>query len=59
MEKVLYWETTEVASVRRCQKHPPCPTKLKPVSSKMDPPMAKAKPISNHTSTIVGIMHLR
>lgn len=49
---------TEVASVRRCHKCPPRPTELKPVSSKMDPPQAKAKSMSNHNSSS-GIMHSR
>ena len=34
-----------VASVRRCEKLPPCLIEPVPASSKMDPPLAKAKPM--------------
>lgn len=53
VERLLYQGTTEVASVRRCQKHPPRPTQLKPVSCK-----TYLGNISNHNSTS-GITHLR
>jgi len=36
-----------VASVRNCEKLPPCLIKPVPASSKMDPSLAKAKPISD------------
>ena len=42
---------TGVASVRSCEKLPPCLIKPVPAGSKMDPPLAKAKPISNGGST--------
>ena len=40
-------EAIGVASVRSCQKLPPCLTELVPAGSKMDPPLAQAKPISS------------
>ena len=43
-------EATGVASVRRCQKLPLCPIEPMPAGSKMDPPLAKAEPISNDGS---------
>jgi len=49
---------TGVASVRSCQKLPLCLIEPVPVSSKMDPPLAKAKPVSNDGSTS-GITYLR
>ena len=49
---------TGVASVRRCQKLPPCWTEPVPAGSKMDPPLAKAEPISNIGSISV-ITYLR
>jgi len=49
---------TEVASVRSCQKFPPCPIERVPAGSKMDPPLAKAKPISDDGSISV-ITYLR
>jgi len=36
-----------MASVRSCQKFPPCLMEPVPAGSKMDPQLAKAKPISN------------
>jgi len=38
---------TGVASVRSCEKLPPCLIKPVPAGSKTDPPLAKAKTISN------------
>jgi len=49
---------TGVASVRSCEKLPPCLIKPVPASSKMDPPLAKAKPISDGGSAS-GITQLR
>ena len=43
----------EVASVRRYKKLPPCLTKPVPASSKTDPLLAKAKPISDSGSASV------
>jgi len=40
-----------VASVSSCEKLPPCLIKPVPDGSKMDPPLPKAKPISNGGST--------
>jgi len=48
----------EVASMRRCEKLPPCLIKPVPAGSKTDPPLAKSKPISNGGSTSV-ITYLR
>ena len=50
--------TTRVASVRRCQKLPPCLIEPMPASSKTDPLLAKAEPISNSGSAS-GITYLR
>jgi len=36
-----------VASVRSCEKLPPCLIKPVPAGSEMDPPLAKAKPVSD------------
>jgi len=47
-----------VASVRSCEKLPPSLIKPMPPGSKMDPPLAKAKPISNGGSASV-IVYLR
>jgi len=47
-----------VASVRSCEKLPPCPIKPVPACSKTDPPLAKAKPVSNGGSVSV-ITYLR
>lgn len=47
-----------VASVRTFPKFPPCPTQPMPASSKMDPELAKAEPISDAGSPS-GIMYLR
>ena len=47
-----------VASVRSCEKLPPSLLKPALAASKTDPPLAKAKPISNGGSTSV-IMYLR
>jgi len=47
-----------VASVRSCKKLHPYLIKPVSVSSKMDPPLAKAKPISDGGSTSV-ITYLR
>jgi len=47
-----------VASVRSCQKLPQCLIKPVPAGSKMDPPLAKAKPISDGGSAS-GITYLR
>jgi len=46
-----------VASVRSCEKFPPCLIKPVPASSKMDPLLPKAKPTSNggRTSSITYI----
>jgi len=55
MNQHLYWGCGKVlvagglqgvASVRSCQKLPLCPTDPVPASSKMDPLLAKAEPIS-------------
>jgi len=40
-----------VASVRRCQKLPPCLIEPMPAGSKTDPLLAKAEPISDGGST--------
>jgi len=42
-----------VASVRSCEKLPPCLIEPVPAGSKMDPLLAKAKPISDGGSTSV------
>jgi len=47
-----------VASVRSCEKLPPCLIKPVPAGSKTDPPLAKAKPLSNGGSAS-GITYLR
>ena len=47
-----------VASVRRCQKLPPCSVDPVPASSKKDPSVAKAEPISDAAS-ISLITYLR
>ncbi|KAK4831883.1 hypothetical protein QYF61_020030 [Mycteria americana] len=47
-----------VASVRRCQKFPPCLIEPMPAGSKTNPPLAKAEPISNGGSISV-ITYLR
>jgi len=47
-----------VASVRSCHKLPPCLTEPVADGSKMDPPLAKSKPISNSGSASV-ITYLR
>jgi len=47
-----------VVSVRSCQKLPPCLIKPVPAGSKTDPPLAKAKPISDGGSAS-GITYLR
>jgi len=44
--------------VRSCEKLSPCLTESVPAGSKTDPPLAKAKPISDGGSTAV-IMYLR
>jgi len=44
--------------VRSCEKLPPCLIKPVPASSKTDPPLAKARPISDGGSTSV-IIYLR
>jgi len=41
------WQGGYRASVRSCQKLPPCPTEPMPSGIKMDPPLTKAKAISN------------
>jgi len=38
---------TGAASVRSCEKLPPCLIKPVPASSRTDPPLAKAKPVSD------------
>ena len=48
----------EVASVRSCEKLPPCLIEPMPASSKTDPLLAKAKPISNGITTSI-ITYLR
>jgi len=47
-----------VASVRRDQELPPYQTEPVPASSKADPPLAKAEPVSNTGGTSV-VMYLR
>jgi len=42
-----------VASVRSCEKLPPCLIKPVLAGSKTDPPLAKAKPVSNSGSSSV------
>jgi len=42
-----------VASVRSCQKLPPCLIEPVPAGSKMDPLLAKAEPISNGVTSSV------
>jgi len=49
---------TGVASVRSCEKLPPCPTEPTPASSKMDLLLARAEPISDSSSASVRT-HLR
>jgi len=49
---------TGLASVRSCEKLPPCLTEPVPVGSKMYPLLAKAKPISDGGSASV-ITYLR
>jgi len=44
--------------VRSCEKLSPCLIKPVPATSKMDPPLAKAKPVSDSDSTSV-ITYLR
>jgi len=44
--------------VRSCEKLPPCVIKPVPDDSKTDPPLAKAKPVSNGGSASV-ITYLR
>lgn len=46
-------------SVKRCQKLPLCWTEPVPAGSKMDPPLAKAKPVSHFGSTSYMITYLR
>jgi len=48
----------QVASVRSCEQLPPCLTEPVPAGSKMDPPLAKAEPISDIGSAS-GITYLR
>jgi len=43
----------EVISVRSCEKLPPCLIKPVPSGSETDPPLAKAKPISDGGSASV------
>ena len=45
--------TEGVASVRSCQKLPPCLTEPRPPGSKRDLPLVKAEPISDVSSTSV------
>jgi len=47
-----------VASLRRYHKFPPCLTEPMPATSKMDPLLAKAKPVSDNGSTSI-ITYLR
>jgi len=47
------WAATGVASVRRCQKLPPCLTDSGPAGSKPDLLLAKAKSISDGGSASV------
>ena len=47
-----------MASVRSCQKLPPCPTEPMPIGSKTDPLLTKAEPISDGGSAS-GITDLR
>jgi len=57
--KVLVeWWAIEVYSVRSCKKLPPCLIKPVLAGSKTDPPLAKAKPISDGGSAS-GITYLR
>jgi len=50
--------TTRAASVRSCEKLPLCPVELMSAGSKIDPSMAKAKPISD-SSSASGIAYIR
>lgn len=43
-------EATEVASVRTCQKLPPCPIEPMPAGSKTDQALAKAISVSDSSS---------
>jgi len=52
-DRVLVEGAVSVASVRSCEKLPPCLTEPMPASSKMDLPLAKAKPLSNGASASV------
>lgn len=47
-----------LASMRRHKKLPPCQTETVPASSKRDPPLAKAEPVSKAGRTFV-IMYVR
>jgi len=47
-----------LASVRSCEKLPPCLLKPGPAGSKTDPPLAKAKP-SSEGGSASGITYLR
>ena len=47
-----------MASVRNCEKLPPCLIEPVPAGSETDPPLAKAKPISD-SGSISGITYLR
>ena len=51
------WGAVGVASVRSCEKLPPCLIKPVPAGSKMDPLLDKAKPISigGKASVITGL----
>jgi len=49
---------TGVASVRSCDKLPPCPIEPIPAGCKMDPLLAKAKQINDSGNTS-GITYLR
>lgn len=53
MVLVLGEGTAGVASIRRCQKFPPCSIDPAPTISKMDMPLAKAEPTSDINSTSV------
>lgn len=45
------WGAAGMTSVRICQKLPPCLMEPMPATSKVDPPLAKAEPISDGGST--------
>ena len=48
-----------MASVRSCQKLPPCPIEPMPAGSKMDLLLAKAEPVSDGGDNTSGVTYLR